>query len=405
MKYYFTNAAGRRAVRLREARSARVGLQARESNPRPNETARPLTTGTLLASTEPKTLDECQSAEDLVSAGVLSFARKPAGNPRSLHVARYTVPLIEHDYPAMTATMWNESYKAFGIEAQNCMLVGSSRQTCEILRVLRRDAKYLGGGAGVGFKDAVIGYLDELDAAAETAGSVNFLVRTVEGKLRGYNTDGAGYARSLEEIFRQRQQSLQGKRIVILGAGGTASSVAFALVGRGALLVIVNRTPQRAEDLAGRVNRYFRAPAAGFAAEAEISRHLTTADAVVNVSTKGSSGSLEAYSALAPAELPATAGNIEANLAEAERLMALIPRHAVLSDVVLGDSVTPFLRAGRARGFIAMDGVPMVVNQGVEAFWILHGTQLEGQGISKDRVAEVMSRAAAAARARQGDAA
>jgi shikimate 5-dehydrogenase len=169
--------------------------------------------------------------------------------------------------------------------------------------------------------------------------------------------------------------------------------------------VIVNRTPQRAEDLAARVNRHFHAQAARFAAEDEISGHLTAADAVVNVSTKGSSGSLEAYSALAPAKLPATPRNIEANLAEAERLMALIPKHAVLSDVVLGDGVTPFLRAGRAQGFITMDGVPMVVNQGVEAFWILHGTQLEGKGIPKDQVAEVMSRAAAAARALRGDAA
>jgi shikimate dehydrogenase len=358
-----------------------------------------------LTLTNPKSLDACERADDLLSGGVLSFARKPAGNPQRLDVHHYTLPLIEHDYPAMTATMWNEAYRAFGIEAQNCMLVGSSRRSGEILKVLRRDAKYLGGGAGVGFKDAVIEYLDELDEAAEMAGSVNFLVRTAQGKLRGYNTDGAGYARSLEEVFRQRQQDLQGKRIVMLGAGGTASSVAFVLAGRGAGLVIVNRTPRRAEDLAGRVNRYFRAPAAGFAAEVDIAGYLTTADAVVNVSTKGSSGSLEAYSALAPAELPTTPRNIEANLAEAERLMALIPKHAVLSDVVLGDTETPFLRAGRARGFITMDGVPMVVNQGVEAFWILHGAQLEGKGIAKDRVAEVMSRAAAAARAGQGDAA
>ena len=358
-----------------------------------------------MGSTSHESFDGFQTAADLLSAGVLSVAKKPRGNPRNLVVPKYTLPLIAHDYPAMTAIMWNEAYRVFGIEAQNCMLVGSPRLTGEILEVLRRDPKYLGGGAGVGFKDAAIQYLDELDEAAETAGSVNFIVKTAQGELRGYNTDGAGFVWSLEEVLRQRQQDLPGKRIVILGAGGTARSVAFALAGRGAQLVIVNRTLARAEYLAHRINEHFGGQAAGFATEAERSEPLTTADAVVNVSTKGSSGSLEGYSALAPAELPATAQNIQANLDEAERRMALIPKHAILSDVVLGDSVTPFLRAGRARGFTTMDGVPMVVNQGVAAVWILHGTQLEEKGIDRNRVAEVMSRAASVARtAARGDA-
>jgi len=366
----------------------------------------PGTAGTSLGSTNPQNFDELQCAGDLLRRAVLSVARKPTGNPQSLDAPSYTLPLIEHDYPAMTAAMWNESYRAFGIEAQNIMLVGSSRHSGEILGALRRDPKYLGGGAGVGFKDAVVRHLDDLDAMAETVGSVNFVVKTRQGKLRGYNTDGAGYARGLEEVLARRQQDLQDKRIVMLGAGGTASSVAFALAERGARLVITNRTRARAEELAGRVNRHFRCQAAGFAAETELLEHLAAADAVVNVSTKGSSGSLEAYSALAPAELPATPRNLQANLDAADRLMALIPKHAVLSDVVLGDSVTPFLRAARARGFLTMDGVPMVVNQAVEAFWILHGDPLAAKEIPKGRVAEVMSRAASAARsAPRGDAA
>jgi shikimate 5-dehydrogenase len=70
----------------------------------------------------------------------------------------------------------------------------------------------------------------------EAIGAVNFPLKTPGGKLRRYNTDGEGYAVSLEQVM----PTLRGVGIPILGTGGTEASIALALRERGARLTIVN---------------------------------------------------------------------------------------------------------------------------------------------------------------------
>ncbi len=335
-----------------------------------------------------------QDATDLMRTGVISLAEQPQSNAQNLDAKSYTLPLLGHDYPAKTAVMWNEAYKAFSLEVSNAMVVADPDFSQEILEVLRRDSKYLGGGAGVGFKDEAIKYLDELDEMARAIGSVNFILKTPEGKLRGYNTDGLGYANSLEGIFEEKGEKIAGKRALILGAGGTGNAVAFALAQRGMNLTILNRTFAKAQELAEKINNFFGKEVAKFGGEDRIAEEVMQTDAVINVSTKGAAGALEDYSALAPALFPANAENIFKNLAEAERVLATISKETILSDIVLTEIGTPFLRSAREKEFKVLDGVPMVVKQGVEAFWILHGSDLEKKGVSKDQVAELMKKAA-----------
>ncbi len=141
--------------------------------------------------------DNMKDAGDLIRTKALIYAHEPKTNPESIDFLSYTIPLIEHDYPAKTPVMWNAAYREFGIDAGNIMLVGDPKQCGYMLDVFRKDAKYRGGGAGVGFKDEVIPYLDELEPLAKEIGAVNFIMKTPEGKLRGFNTDGVGYAQSL----------------------------------------------------------------------------------------------------------------------------------------------------------------------------------------------------------------
>ncbi len=335
-----------------------------------------------------------ENTSDLIRTGVLSLAEQPEENAKNLDAKSYVVPLLGHDYPAKTAVMWNEAYKTFNLEVSNAMVIGDPDFSKEVLEVFRKDSKYLGGGAGVGFKDEVIKYLDELDEMAKAIGSVNFILKTPEGKLRGYNTDGLGYASSLEEMFKENAESIKGKKGLILGAGGTGNAVAFALAQSGMKLMILNRTVQKAQDLAEKINKYFGQNLAEFGGEDKIAAEAMKADAVINVSTKGAAGAFADYSALAPAGFPANSENIAKNLAEASKVLGSIPKNAILSDIVLTEKGTPFLRSAREKGFKVLDGVPMVVKQGVEAFWILHSADLEKQNITKDQIAEVMKKAA-----------
>lgn len=342
-------------------------------------------------------LENIRSVDDLLKLKILQIAKLPPANPDQLNFSGYTVPLIEHDYPAKTPIMWNAAYQAFGLEANNVMLVGDPSQSRQILNVLRQDPKYLGGGCGVGFKDEAIKYLDEIDSLAKSIGSINFMLKTSEGKLKGFNTDGLGYAQSLEDKFKAQGEKLEGKKAVILGAGGTGNAVAFALAAKGMNIVILNRTIAKAENLCHGINKCYELvenQQVRFGGEDKISQEVKNADVIINVSTKGSAGELEEYSALAPASLPATEENIQANLKQAGAILQTIPKKAIISDIVLAKEPTPLLKSAQKAGFATLDGIPMVVNQGVEAFWLLHGQELQQKSISKHQVAQIMTKAA-----------
>lgn len=94
-------------------------------------------------------------------------------------------------------------------------------------------------------KEHIVRYLDDCDALAAQIGAVNTVVVRGQGKLFGYNTDYVGVLRALE-----RRMPIAGSRVLILGAGGAARAVAFALARGGAAVAICARRMERAQRLA-----------------------------------------------------------------------------------------------------------------------------------------------------------
>ena len=102
------------------------------------------------------------------------------------------------------------------------------------------------------YKSDVIPYLEDIDPLAKGIGAVNTLVRTENGGFKGYNTDMTGLYRSMLD----EGVELEGKTVVILGAGGVARPSAFLCGSKGAKRIyILNRTFERARDVADEVNR------------------------------------------------------------------------------------------------------------------------------------------------------
>jgi shikimate dehydrogenase len=97
------------------------------------------------------------------------------------------------------------------------------------------------------YKSQVIPALDEIDEIAGKIGAVN-VIRLGE-EIRGFNTDVTASIRSLTEV----SGPLQGKRVILVGAGGSARAVTYGLVEQDATVVISNRTPSRAEGLVDEV--------------------------------------------------------------------------------------------------------------------------------------------------------
>lgn len=111
----------------------------------------------------------------------------------------------------------------------------------------------LGLNVTVPYKQSVIPYLADIDSIAKAVGAVNTLVRTENG-FKGYNTDITGFHRSLME----EHIAINGENIILLGAGGASRAIAFLLGREGAANVyLLNRSVEKAEDIAGAVNDYF----------------------------------------------------------------------------------------------------------------------------------------------------
>ncbi len=116
---------------------------------------------------------------------------------------------------------------------------------------LRSMANVVGFGLTVPHKQAALSLCDSLDPMAKRLGAVNLVRRERDGSFRGYQFDGRGFIGGL----KTQGIEISGRRCHIIGAGGAATAIAFALADAGALEIsIVNRDIGRAERLAEAVN-------------------------------------------------------------------------------------------------------------------------------------------------------
>jgi shikimate dehydrogenase len=141
--------------------------------------------------------------------------------------------------------MHTAAFEALGIDARYVVFDVPAEGLEEAIRAARRDGiRQL--AVSVPHKETVMAHLDRVDETARTIGAVNTITR-VGDELVGTNTDWIGITRAIE-----RESNIQGKRAVVLGAGGTAHAAAYALCKAGCQITILNRTVARAEALARR---------------------------------------------------------------------------------------------------------------------------------------------------------
>lgn len=309
--------------------------------------------------------------------------------------------------------LWNAAFGRLGIDAVYLPLDVAETRLGVLIAAIRACEVMLGFNVTVPHKQAVMEYLDELDAGAARVGAVNTVVRASDGRLIGYNTDGGGFVDSLLKPQPGRDQSvvatLQDVNVLLLGAGGAARAVAFHVAGllHGGELIISNRTAGRARALAAEIkNGGCKARGIG---EDELALWAPRAQLVVNATTKGQGGmrqlpdgavtSLEPYSPLAPAcALPVVAhggdqdawrlwleanqAGIAANNIASRKLAAAIPPGAVFYDLIYYPEETLFLRHGRETGHPTINGKAMIVNQAALAFRRhICRAQLQAKGI------------------------
>jgi len=321
---------------------------------------------------------------------VLSIAVESLKNPTHLSFDYRVLTPVDHEYRGLSAMLWNSVYYELGmVDHGAVMLIGDPDNAENIYEMFRNDSKYIGGGSGSGFKGKAVDYMDELDPHARAMHAVNHIVKR-DGKLIGYNTDGLGFVAGLEPLVEEKGKILKSSKVVILGAGSTSDAVAFALAERGANLSILNRTMEKAENVARRVNEFVGAERAYAGGEDAISQEVTDADIIVNVSKKGT-GALREYAAFASV-VPDEPDAVEQNHDASREVLASVSSDTIVSDVLLEDGETPTLRLAREAGLTTQDGLPMNINQAVEAFWLLHADTCKNHNTTKGDVYEIMAR-------------
>jgi len=320
--------------------------------------------------------------------GLLTLAKTAPDNIQSF-AGDYDITPVDHDYAGQFQKKANHVFKRLGLSLGFALMVGDPTRGEEIYDAFRQDPHYLGGGTGSGFKNKAPQWLDELDPLAKQIGAINVVTKQ-EGRLRGYNTDGSGFAQGLEDYLSGKfgKQPLVGRQVLIIGAGGTADAIAFTLAGRQVKLTILNRTTEKAEKLAQGVLEAY--PGAAFGGSEDLlPKYLPQADVVINASTKGAEGPFEDFVALAPAKPAQLAENLEAS----RQAVKLLKPEAVVCDINLRASESPTLRLAREYGHPVQDGRPMNFFQAVEALWLIHQNLFKEKGINKEELGRLIKEA------------
>lgn len=250
---------------------------------------------------------------------------------------------------SMSPPMHNRAFRVRGLDMVYVPLHVKSqdlRAAVEAIRALH----LVGVNVTIPHKVAIVPHLDALSEHARLVGAVNTVVNR-DGVLEGHNTDGAGFVRSLR---KEAQFEPQGRRLLIIGAGGAAQAIAVQLALEGAEeLIIANRTFEKAVQLVKLVER------AGGRARAIALAELTApvvaeCDAIVHTTSWG----------MAPhSDVPPI---IPAELLHADLLVC---------DIVYTPKETSLLRAARERGCRVLPGLGMLVEQAALAFELWTGVE------------------------------
>ena len=250
---------------------------------------------------------------------------------------------------SMSAVMHNAAFQELGLEFRYELHPVRPEDLERFISSTLRASYVRGASVTIPHKVSVVRHLDEVDIMAARIGAVNTIVNDY-GWLKGYNTDGVGAMRALEESFGD----LQGVKAVILGAGGAARAIGYQISTVAEELVILNRTLSRAEELADALLGYpeCRSPVSALRlTKSCLKRALDGADIVINATPVGMRPNM--------GETP-----IEGDLLRPELLVL---------DAVYNPPRTRLLREAEAAGARTLTGVSMLVYQGAVAFRLWTG--------------------------------
>jgi shikimate dehydrogenase len=251
----------------------------------------------------------------------------------SLLTGCFATPVAENP----TVVMVEAAYRAMGLDARYINCDVAPADLGDAVRGARAMG-WRGFNCSLPHKVAVIDFIDELAPSAEIIGAVNCVIND-DGRLIGENTDGKGFLASLREVVDPK-----GKHVVVLGAGGASRAIAVetALAG-AASITIVNRDAARGKAVVQLVAAHTASETLFVPWTGDYAVPPDT-DVLINATSIGL--------------FPGTGDRPAVDFASIRPGM-------VVADVIPNPPHTAFLKAAEARGARTLDGLGMLVNQGV----------------------------------------
>lgn len=237
----------------------------------------------------------------------------------------------------------NLAYTAFRVEPDN---VGVAVNGAKSLGIL-------GMNVTVPHKCEVIPYLDEIDELAAKIGAVNTIVTTDKG-YKGYNTDIIGLGRQL----REEGIRINGRDVIILGAGGASKAITYLCAQEGAARIfLLNRSLNKAQELANEVNEYFN--------NVVVPMELKNYEQI----PKGKYPVIQTTSVgLYP--------NVDNAPIEDEAFYDLVEAGV---DIIFNPEETQFMKKCKSHNAPAYNGLKMLLYQGIAAFELWNGVKVSDE--------------------------
>ena len=199
-------------------------------------------------------------------------------------------------------------------------------------------------------KQAVIPLLDEIEEGAQAIGAVNTIVKEENGRLKGYNTDWAGFLADLAE----QNVSVEGRDCLIIGAGGSARAIAYALAHAGGQVQILARRIEQAAALVADLRSFFASDVLQERPLSELPSVIKESEAPLIVNTTPVGMTPNINSSVWPETLP-------------------LPPNSFVYDLVYNPTETKIMQQAKANQCGASNGLGMLVHQGALAFTLWTG--------------------------------
>jgi shikimate dehydrogenase len=262
---------------------------------------------------------------------------------------------------SVSPAMHNAAFKKLGLDWEYSLFEVEPKDLPEALIGMR--ALHIAGfNVTIPHKESIVPLLDEVTKLARVIGAVNTVLNQ-EGKLVGYNTDGAGFIDSLKEDAKFNPKD---KKIVVLGAGGASRAVSIMLAEAGAKsITLTDIEEEKARELSEYIDSYFEMSCDCVTANSpNLQKAIDKADLIVNSTPIGMHPKIDQ--------------------SPLEKDIRLYPKLLVY-DLVYNPSETKLLKLAKAAGCRTCSGLGMLVRQGALALTLWTG---------KEAPLEVMRKAA-----------